>query len=120
LLSSRMISKMGLLNALMITPLLLLVINSIVIFSGGPLTSHLYIFGCMVLLIEVLRSTVQEPVFFILFQPLNPHDRLKGHLIAKGYTFPIALVLVGTFLLFYLDHHDGLSIMVLTRIMLIF
>jgi AAA family ATP:ADP antiporter len=120
LLSSRMISKMGLLNALMITPLLLLIINTVAIFSSGPLNSHLYIFGGMVLLIEVLRSTVQEPVFFILFQPLNPHDRLKGHLIAKGYTFPLALVIVGSFLLFYLNTHGGMSIMFLSRIMLVF
>ena len=120
LLSSRMISKMGLLNALMITPLLLLVINVVVLSSPGPLTSHLYIFGCMVLLIEVLRSTVQEPVFFILFQPLNPHDRLRGHLIAKGYTFPVALIIVGSFLLFYLNSHAGVSIMFLSKIMLLF
>lgn len=120
LLSSRMISRIGLLNSLMITPLLLLVINCIVIFSNGPVESHLYIFGCMVLLIEVLRSSVQEPVFFILFQPLKPHDRLRGHLIAKGYTFPVALLSVGFFLLFYLQNNPDISIVFLSKAMLSF
>jgi AAA family ATP:ADP antiporter len=120
LLSSRMISRIGLLNSLMITPLLLLVINGIVIFSNGPADAHLYIFGCMVLLIEVLRSSVQEPVFFILFQPLKPHDRLRGHLIAKGYTFPVALLAVGIFLLFYLQNNPDISIVFLSKAMFTF
>ena len=30
--------------------------------------NYLYLYGIMVLLSEVLRSAVQEPVFFVLFQ----------------------------------------------------
>ncbi len=120
LLSSRMISRIGLLNSLMITPLLLLIINAVVILSNGSMSSHLYIFGCMVLLIEVLRSSVQEPVFFILFQPLKPHDRLRGHLLAKGYTFPVALLSVGIFLLFYLQNQPDISILFLSKAMFLF
>ncbi len=120
LLSSRMISKIGLLNSLMITPILLLVINAFVILFGGKAGAPLYLFGAMVLLIEILRSTVQEPVFFVLFQPLNPHDRLKGHLVAKGYTFPVALLAVGIFLLFYLQSRADVSIMFLSKAMFLF
>lgn len=120
LLSSRMISKIGLLNSLLITPVLLLIINGIVIFSNGSLNTELYLLGSMVLVIEILRSIVQEPVFFILFQPLSPHDRLKGHLIAKGYTLPIALLSVGTFLVFYLKSYNDISINYLARVLTIF
>ena len=120
LISSRMIARIGLLNSLMITPLVLLIINLVIISSNGAVNANLYIFGFMVLVIEVLRSTVQDPVFFILFQPLNPHSRLKGHLIAKGYTFPIALIGVGTFLLYYLNAHADVSIQFFSKATFIF
>ncbi|MCW3108516.1 MAG: hypothetical protein JWQ09_3022 [Segetibacter sp.] len=110
LFSSRMISRIGLTNALLVTPLLLLSIDFFIIISGDKLISHLYIFGFMVLLTEILRSALQEPVFFILFQPLKPHDRLRGHLIAKGHTLPFALLGVGTFLVLYFKKNQELPI----------
>ncbi len=110
LFSSRMISRIGLTNALLVTPMLLLLIAGFIIFSGDRFFSHLYVFGFMVLLTEILRSTLQEPVFFILFQPLKPHDRLRGHLVAKGYTMPFALLAVGTFLVLYLQNNKELRI----------
>ncbi|MGI8638001.1 MAG: hypothetical protein ACR2KZ_21600, partial [Segetibacter sp.] len=110
LFSSRMISRIGLSNALLVTPLLLLLIDFFIILSGDRFISHLYIFGFMVLLTEILRSALQEPVFFILFQPLKPHDRLRGHLIAKGHTLPFALIGVGTFLVLYFRNHQELPI----------
>src|SRR5215210_3577434 len=111
LFSSRMISRIGLTNSLLVTPVLLLIIACFIIVSGDRFFSHLYVFGFMVLLTEILRSTLQEPVFFILFQPLKPHDRLRGHLVAKGYTMPFALLAVGTFLVFYLQNNQELPIL---------
>jgi hypothetical protein len=108
--SSRVIAKLGLANCLLIAPIVLFLINGYILISGGGITAHLYVFGEMVLLSEILRSTLQEPVFFVLFQPLNPHSRLKGHLIAKGYTLPFALLAVGVFFLFYLQYHESISI----------
>ena len=111
LFSSRMISRIGLTNALLVTPLLLLAIDVFIILSGDRFISHLFIFGFMVLLTEVLRSALQEPVFFILFQPLKPHDRLRGHLIAKGHTLPFALLGVGIFLVLYFRKNKELPIL---------
>ncbi|MGV3588464.1 MAG: NTP/NDP exchange transporter [Adhaeribacter sp.] len=108
--SSRVIARLGLANALLVTPFLLLLIIAYLFFSEAGLRTHLYTFGGMVLLAEILKSTLQEPVFFILFQPLNPHIRLKGHLIAKGYTLPFALLGVGLFLTIYLQQHAHVSI----------
>ncbi|MFD3003289.1 NTP/NDP exchange transporter [Pontibacter toksunensis] len=119
LFSSRVIAKLGVSNSLLIAPLLLLAINGFIILSGEGLTTHLYVFGVMVLLSEILRSTLQEPVFFVLFQPLNPHSRLKGHLIAKGYTLPFALMGVGIFLTIYLEYHSGLPITLVSRLLFI-
>ncbi len=117
--SSRVIARLGVTNCLLIAPLLLLAINGFIIISGEGLTTHLYVFGVMVLLSEILRSTLQEPVFFVLFQPLHPHSRLKGHLIAKGYTLPFALMGVGVFLTVYLQYHSGLDITLVSRLLFV-
>ncbi len=117
LFSSRMISKIGLTNALLVTPVLLLLIDVLIIVFGNRFISSLYIFGFMVLLTEILRSTLQEPVFFILFQPLKPHDRLRGHLVAKGHTLPFALIGVGGFLLLYFKSNPELPILFVGEIL---
>lgn len=120
LFSSRMIARIGLTNSLLVTPVLLLVISLVIILWDPGLKSHLMIFGFMVLLTEVLRSALQEPVFFILFQPLPPHDRLRGHLVAKGYTMPFALVGVGTFLYFFMKKNHEMPITLLAQILVVF
>ncbi|HEX8356243.1 MAG TPA: hypothetical protein VF610_02475, partial [Segetibacter sp.] len=115
LFSSRVISRFGLTNALLVTPLALLTIAVLIIIFGNGVLSNLYVFGFMALLAEILRSTFQEPVFFILFQPLKPHDRLRGHLIAKGHTLPFALLGVGTFLVLYLQTNAELPITLVAK-----
>ena len=97
--SSRVIERMGIIYCLLITPIALAVFCVLfeLFFDGGNYT--LYIFGLMAMFTEVLRSAMQEPVFFILFQPLNEHHRLKGHIIAKGYMLAPSLFIVGASLL---------------------
>src|SRR5205823_12337042 len=92
-------------------------LDTFIIVSYGELSSPLYLFGFMVLLSEILRSTLQEPVFFILFQPLHPHVRLKGHLIAKGHALQFALLGVGGYLWFYLQHHPGIPIIDMAKLL---
>ena len=98
LFTSRLINRLGLTRSLLITPLVILLTAIIVLMlpiNDPHGKTYLYSFGMMYVLCEILRSTIQEPVFFILFQPLNIHLRLKGHLVAKGYVFPPALLIVG-------------------------
>lgn len=107
--TSRVISKLGLTGTLLITPIILLTISLTLLVMGWfkqQPSLYLYGFGVLALFSEVLRSAVQEPVFFVLFQPLGIHDRLKGHLIAKGFMFPPALLAVGAVLgwFVYLQH----------------
>jgi ATP:ADP antiporter, AAA family len=92
--TSRMIERLGLITCLMITPVMLSIFCLFFIFN----TDDRYVlleFGIMAILTEVLRSAMQEPVFFILFQPLSAHNRLKGHIIAKGYMLAPSLLIVG-------------------------
>ena len=91
--SSRAIERLGIIPCLSITPVVLFVF-SLAFFTIDNTSYTIYIFGIMALLTEVLRSTIQEPVFLNLFQPLSEHLRLKGHIIAKGYMFPVSLVVV--------------------------
>ena len=120
LFSSRLIAAIGLANSLLVTPLLLLIITSSLILLPESFASPFYVFGIMVLLSEMLRSTLQEPVFFILFQPLKPHDRLRGHLVAKGHTMPVALLGVGVFLFFYLREYGEISILNVSQLLVLF
>jgi ATP/ADP translocase len=89
--TSRLIERLGLISCLFITPVALVLFCSVFLFTGNYSDYNMYLFGIMALLTEVLRSTMQEPVFFILFQPLKEQLRLKGHIISKGYMFAPSL-----------------------------
>ncbi len=107
--SSKVIARFGLANSLLVAPVLLFLVNLFILASAEGLPTYMYVFGMMVLLAEVLRATLQDPVAFVLFQPLSPHSRLKGHTI-KGYTLPLALFLVGACLTYNLQQYGGLTI----------
>ncbi|KAA3437041.1 NTP/NDP exchange transporter [Rufibacter hautae] len=119
LFSSRVISRLGLTNALLLSPVVVLVLTSLLLLPGESVNTILYIFGVMVLLSEVLKSAVQEPAFFILFQPLEPHVRLKGHLVAKGYMLPFALLGSGTFLLLCYELKVDLGIHFIAQVLFV-
>lgn len=97
--TSRVIERLGIIYTLLITPIALFAFCMLFFFVNNNSNYTLYIFGIMALLTEVLRSTMQEPVFFILFQPLKEQLRLKGHLISKGYMLAPSLIIVGGSLL---------------------
>jgi ATP/ADP translocase len=116
LFTSRVIERLGIVSCLFITPIFLCGACLIFfLFGFGPKTNYnVYIFGMMALLTEVLRLTIQEPVFFILFQPLKEHLRLKGHMISKGYMLPPSLLIVG--LTLFLMNKAGVPITILLTI----
>lgn len=112
--TSRVIERLGVVNSLFITPATLLVFCFILFYSGFNNNMSIYIFGLMAMFTEVLRSTMQEPVFFILFQPLREQLRLKGHIISKGYMYPPSLIIVGFSL--WMLHRSGNDITILQAI----
>ncbi len=115
--TSRMIERLGLITCLMITPVMLSVFCLFFIFN----TDDRYVlleFGLMAMLTEVLRSAMQEPVFFILFQPLSAHNRLKGHIIAKGYMLAPSLLIVGASLVVAQQLKIELSINFIIKVIL--
>jgi hypothetical protein len=50
------------------------------------------------LLFELVRRTIFDPVFLVLFQPLSTKTRLKGHTLAKGLFEPIGMLIAGILL----------------------
>ncbi len=116
--TSRLIEKLGIIYCLFITPVSLFIFCLLFFFYDGHSNYDVYIFGLMAMLTEVLRSTMQEPVFFILFQPLKEKLRLKGHLIAKGYTLPPSLIVVGLSLLLFFNFGFTLDIVFTVKIIL--
>lgn len=115
--TSRMIERLGIITCLMITPVTLAAFCVLfVLFDHSNYT--LYEFGIMAMLTEVLRSAMQEPVFFILFQPLSEHNRLKGHIIAKGYMLAPSLLIVGASLLLAAEAGWVLTIPVIIKVLL--
>lgn len=113
LLSSRIINGLGLTKSLASTPVfILLMAVTIILLSvfGNQAQLNLYGFGVLFVVSELLRSVIQEPTFFILFQPLNIHLRLKGHVVAKGYVYPPVLLVLGIFLWWWMNHFHAVSI----------
>ena len=63
--------------------------------SGYSQSGQLAFYCGLYLLLEVLRRTVFDPVFLVLFQPLAPPQRLAAHTLAKGFYEPLGMALTG-------------------------
>jgi len=101
--SSRIINKLGVKKIMFILPVVLLIISLVICFT--PLFSIenkelVFLFSTMMIVSEVLKRTLHEPVFLSLFQPLSKKLRLHGHTVVKGLLEPFALGLVGVILYF--------------------
>ena len=117
--TSRVIERLGIIYCLFITPFALLLFCILFLWYGNHADYSVFIFGAMALFTEVLRSTMQEPVFFILFQPLKEQLRLKGHIISKGYMYPPSLIIVGLSLLFLYKTGTPITILFIVKIILL-
>lgn len=117
--TSRVIERLGLISCLFITPavLFMMCLSFFVIEENS--NYNVYMFGLMAMLTEILRSAMQEPVFFILFQPLKEKLRLKGHIISKGYMLPFSLLTVGSTLFVLFRSNIPISINLTVQVLII-
>ncbi|MEZ0540861.1 cyclic nucleotide-binding domain-containing protein [Fibrella arboris] len=58
-------------------------------------TAQLLYFSLLYISFEVVRRAIFDPVLLVLFQPLPPQQRLKGHTLAKGLYEPVGIALAG-------------------------
>ncbi|MDB5243425.1 MAG: Crp/Fnr family transcriptional regulator, partial [Spirosoma sp.] len=98
LLSGAVLDKFGVRRSLLLLPLVALVglVGLIVLRRTGVQMNVLLVYYCILYLVfEVVRRSLFDPVFLVLFQPLSPPQRLKGHTLAKGLYEPLGLGLAG-------------------------
>ncbi len=101
-LSWKTFERIGIRWSLALLPLvgLLGIVLFIVLQETGIDETVLLIYFCgLYLALEVLRRAVFDPIFLVLFQPLTPHTRLKGHTLVKGFYEPLGMALSGLLLI---------------------
>lgn len=98
ILSGKTVERFGVKLTLFLLPL-----TTIVISLGLLISSYfrkdepsLLVYYCAAyLLFELVRRTIFDPVFLVLFQPLSTKTRLKGHTLAKGLFEPLGMLIAG-------------------------
>lgn len=111
LLSRQVLDRFGVHRSLLTLPWVGLAgLVGLVVLSGlttGETALVVYFCG-LYLVFEVVRRSLFDPVFLVLFQPLSPPQRLKGHTVAKGFYEPAGLGLAGV-LIFILHARPSLE-----------
>lgn len=109
-LSSRVIDRFGLRNALLFLPIGTVIISAVLVVLSSIQNDENALwmeFSAAYLLFEVMRRTMFDPVFLVMFQPLSTHQRLKGHTLAKGFYEPLGMGIAG--LLLYAEYYFDFS-----------
>jgi ATP:ADP antiporter, AAA family len=101
LLSYRLQLALGIRKTLLILPIVIVAFAVISLLTGNLMgsTAQLYAFGILMVFAEMLKSSIYEPYYFTLFQPLRKDLRLKGHNFAKGIMIPGGQILGGLILI---------------------
>ena len=105
LMSRQVLDRFGVKRSLLVLPWVALAgLAGLILmrYAGINETGLLIYFCALYLVFEVTRRALFDPVFLVLFQPLLPPQRLKGHTLAKGLYEPIGLGFAG--LLIYVFH----------------
>lgn len=109
-LTGRLISRLGIIKSLMITPvimILMIIVVLIVRTMPGNEKIIFYLFGATAIAIDILRSAISTPVFITIMQPLPTHERLRAHNILKGIMDPFASLFTGLLLLVLIQYQPN-------------
>jgi ATP/ADP translocase/HEAT repeat protein len=119
-LTGRLANILGIKGSLLISPLVLLVFLLGTIFLPFFIAHdhlYMYVFGMMMILTQVLKTSLQDPVFLSVMQPLSSHMRLKGHASVKGVMDPFALGFSGLVLMGLYAWRERVDLPLLTYIL---
>ena len=122
--TGRITNILGTKGTLLISPAILSLFLIIIVFLpvfSLQTRAVVYIFGLMAIITEVLKTSLQDPAFLSLMQPLSSSLRLKGHTVVKGVMDPFALAFSGLMLysLVQVSHHVSLYLLSYVLIALI-
>ena len=120
--TGRLISRLGIIRSLLITPILMILLVSLVIMTEQSIVNSrtIYLFGVMAILVDILRTSINTPVFLTLMQPLSTHERLRAHTITKGIMDPFASLFTGILLMVVTRFEHDMHLPSLNYILLIF
>ena len=119
--TGRLINNIGIVKSLLITPVVLLMLVLAIIFTQnipGNYKATIYLFGTTYIVVDILRFTINSPVFLTIMQPLSNHERLKAHTILKGIMDPFASLASGILILLLLKSQHEVKLLTLTYILL--
>ena len=119
--TGRPIGKLGITKSLLITPIVMLIMISVIILTRN-ITGHqkviIYLFGVTSIVVDILRSSINSPVFLTVMQPLPNHERLRAHTIVKGIMDPFASLMTGVVLLIVIHYQHKVDLLSLSYILL--
>lgn len=118
--TGRLANALGTKGSLLVSPTILFVLLISIVtlpFYSSNTAVILYLFGFMAIITEVLKTSLQDPIFLSLMQPLSSHLRLKGHTVVKGFMDPFALAFCGTLLLGVLQITDRIDLIMLSYLL---
>lgn len=118
--TNRITNALGIKRSLLITPVILSLLFIPIFIT--PLFSTeikwvLIIFGLLSITNDVLRSSIQTPVFLSVMQPLRANVRLRAHNIVKGVMDPFAFFFCGILLWLMLRIEDKVDMLFLCYIL---
>ncbi|RYG45475.1 MAG: hypothetical protein EOO01_17750, partial [Chitinophagaceae bacterium] len=118
--TSRLVNRFGNINSLLITPvvmtMMVLAIVAVQDMSAFP-KIILYMFGATSIIVDILRSSINSPVFLTIMQPLPAHDRLRAHTIVKGIMDPFASLITGIILIAVIELHVSAELLALSYVL---
>src|SRR6187401_1033760 len=123
ILTGRIVTSIGIKKSLLITPLVLLGLLTIIIagiYAASESKLVFYAFGVAAIAVEVLRTTITNPVFLTVMQPLNPNARSKAHAIVKGIMDPFAFLFSGVLLIIINSFKPGNELLTICYILAFF
>ena len=123
ILTGRIVTSIGIKKSLLITPLVLLGLLIVIIsaiYAASESKLVFYAFGIAAIAVEVLRTTITNPVFLTVMQPLNPNARSKAHAIVKGIMDPFAFLFSGVLLVIINSLKPGNELLIICFILAFF
>lgn len=98
ILSRPLLDRLGIRRTLQLLPTMSLVgvvLFAVVFLSDVGEPTWLLYYCALYLTFEVIRRSLFDPVFLVLFQPLTTQQRLQGHTLVKGFYEPLGMALAG-------------------------
>lgn len=121
LFTGKLLTTIGVKKSLLFTPIIFAACIVMVIafrYSLGEGNAVLYMFGATCIVLDVLKTAINSPVFLSIMQPLGTHDRLRSHNIVKGIMDPFAYLFSGVLLFELIQIQHGIDIIALAYFLL--